>query len=385
MNMKHLLFIILIFCSVTGGCKKNQVENTHIITIDMTEDLKEVPFNLNDYVTDLKVIRLETNENTLMRYFSGFVGDKYIIAIENDKVLLFSSKGKFLKTITTKGKGPQEFTQIDAWTVDENEDFFIYHDLGKNYINKYNLHNYQFEETIPFQDNGYLNNMLFIDDTTLTVLPGMFSSYGYLFFNQTIKGQITGGIKKENRPHPGAWAGRTALFKKYHDNSIIFQSAESDTVFRIEGTNMVPMYSFIVEKPIKNGDKTTGAYTTYLNSNEDELLLAKFNYESEKTPTFASMNMMGSGYYSFNLKTLQTRKIEFLPLEIMDIELGVPYISFPDKDKVLITSQAVYFKKLIEMTLKKEGIDESKKERLIKLNSEISENDNPILITGNWK
>jgi len=72
-------------------------------------------------------------------------------------------------------------------------------------------------------------------------------------------------------------------------------------------------------------------------------------------------------------------------LEVMDVELKVPYINSPRKNQILITCQAVDFKKMIDKTIKKENVTDSKKEKLMQLNSEISENDNPIIIKGTWK
>ena len=117
--------------------------------------------------------------------------------------------------------------------------------------------------------------MVLINDTTLSILPGMFSEYGYLFFNQTLTGQITGGIAKENVPHPGAWAGTAPVFKKSFDNSIMYQPSESDTVFRIDGTKIIPVYSFLVEKPQKSGDVSTGTTASYVNSDKNLLFVSK--------------------------------------------------------------------------------------------------------------
>ena len=82
---------------------------------------------------------------------------------------------------------------------------------------------------------------------------------------------------------------------------------------------------------------------------------------------------------------MKTGKLDPLLLDVMDIELKVPYIDCPRKNQILFTYQAVNFKKMIDETLKKENVTDSKKERLMQLNSEISENDNPIIITGTWK
>lgn len=382
--MKYTLITILVFCLVMQGCK-DRIEDSQVITVDLTGKPDVTKFNLNDYVTDLKLIRLEANDSSLIRRFSGYVGEKYVISMEREKVLLFNSDGEFLQTIARRGKGPNEFTQIDVWVVDENENFFLFHDDRKSYIFKYNLNNQQPEENIQFEEHGSLSRMVLINDTTLSILPGMFSEYGYLFFNQTLNGQITGGIAKENVPHPGAWAGTSPVFKKSFDNWLIYQPSESDTVFRIDGTKIFPAYLFLVEKPQKSGDVTTGTSASYVNSDKNLLFIAKTEYESTVSPMNASINITGGEFIVVDLKTLESSKIDTFSLEFMDMELAVPGVSFPDKNRIVIVYQAVAFKKEIDKALNREDIAAGKKERLMQLNSEISENDNPIIISGRWK
>lgn len=382
--MKYTLITILIFSLALGGCK-NQTDDTHLISVDITSRPNDLQINLNEYVDDLKIVRLESNDSSLISSFSGHVGEKYIISIERDRVLLFNSEGEFSHAIAKRGKGPGEYTQIDAWAVDENENFFLYHDIRKNYICNYNLNNQRLEENIPFEDHGSLSRMVLINDTVLSILPGMFAEYGYLFFNQTLTGQIKGGITKENVPHPGAWAGRSAIFKRTYDNSIIFQPSESDTVFRIDGTEMLPVYYLLVDKPQKNGNVTTGSFASYLHSDKNILLIVKSGFESTITPNSSSISTTGSEYISVDLETMKRSKIDQFSLEIMDMELDVSNISFPKLNQVVITYQAVDFKKNIDAAIKSADANGLKKERLMQLNSEISENDNPILITGKWK
>lgn len=227
--------------------------------------------------------------------------------------------------------------------------------------------------------------MILINDTTLSILPNMFAEYGYLFFNQTISGQIIGGIKKENIPHPDVWAGRSPIFKLSFDNSITFQPSESDTLFRINGTKMVPVYSLLLEKPRISRGKTSGSEVSYLYSDKNRLFFAETEYESINTPTNASINITGEDYLSFDLKTLDISNIDHFSLESIDMDLKAADVHFYNMNQIIIVYQAMDFKKIIDEVIKRESVTESKKEWLRKIKSEISENDNPIIITGKWK
>ncbi len=382
--MKYYLISILIVFLALAACD-DKLNDSQLIQVDLTDRHKTIQYNLNEYVSDLNLIRLETNNNSLIRYFRGHVGENYIIALERDRILLFNSAGRYIKTIAKRGKGPGEFAQIDAWVVDEKENFFLYHDVGKDYICNYKLNKQQQEENIPFEDRGYLSRIVLVDDTTLSILPGMFTQYGYLFFNQTLSGHITGGVFKENIPHPGSWSGKSPVFKKTLDNSILFQASECDTVYRIDGNNMSPLYFLLVDKPKKNGNVTTGSYVSYLHSDENQLLITRIGYETVSTHNSVSTSGTEAEFVCIDLKTMEISRFDSFLLQVNDIELKVKNISFPNRDEIIITCPAPDFKKAVNEALVKTDLDDRDKDRLRQLDSEIYEADNPILITGNWK
>jgi hypothetical protein len=382
--MKPTLLAILIIFIALAGCK-NQVENTQLITVDMTGSLNTLPLHLNDYVSDLKVTRLETNNGSFINYFSGHVGDKYIISTRGDQVLLFNIDGEFIGTIANKGKGPGEYTYIDAWTVDDNEKRFLYHDVGKDYIYQFDLSNQQAAENIPFKDHGYLSEMILLNDSVLSILPDGSSDYGYLLFNQTITGQITGGIAKENVPHQGLWTGMPDVFKQNSDQSIMVHQSESDTVFSIQDTDISPEYVLLVEATQKSGDKTKGISASFVHQDESLVLIAKRRYESIIKPNSQSVTIFNPDYIVVDLKTMITSKIDKLSLEILGMDLDVFELSFPGRDRFFISYQALHFKNMIEDILKSEDVSDSQKKILEQLNSDISEYDNPIIISGKWK
>ncbi len=384
--MKPILCIVYSLCFVTliPGCNQlNKVDAVEdVLVLDFTKKYDEISFKLSDISDDIKLVRLETTDNSLIKYFNGYVGEKYIISVGNDKVMQFSADGKFMRTIAVRGKGPGEFTQIDAWDIDENEQFFLYHNNSKNYIDKYNLDSGQHERNIPFVEYGYLSKLLSINDSTLAILPGMFSRYGYLYFYQSIGGQIIEGIKKEPVPHPGTWAGQSPVFTKATDNSILFQPSESDTIFRIEGAEMQPIFSLKVEEPQKIGDKTIGFHVSFLHMRKDKIFLYKSGYESIVTQNSSSIKTLGIEYLIFNRKNNVLQKISPIYYDNLEIELNSPLLSFPRHNQFVIQYQALDFVKLLDKAIKDDSFPDSKRDTLKKLYSEISEYDNPILITG---
>jgi hypothetical protein len=371
-----LLLINLFFC-----CGRGSESSDNSIVINKNDKFKDTTLILENFADDIRLIPLETNEDCLIRYFNGNVGEKYIIAFDGEKVLQFSGEGKFINTISTKGKGPDEFIQIDAWDVDDDEKFLFFHDNGKNYIKKYNLDEKKFEKDIPFEDKGYLGSMIAINDTLLAILRGSFSNYEHVFFYYSTNGNIIEGEKKDPVPHPGSWAGMSSIFKRAAENSIIYQPSHSDTIFKINGQNKEPFFSVQIDEPVINGDKTKGYFVVFSGQVENNIFLFKNIYESQITANSSSMRFLENEGLIYNLNNNKIRHISSIIYDALGVEFS-NYLNFQNVEQLLLRYQALDFKEMIKKNIEEADLTQSERNRLEQLNSDISEDDNPILITG---
>ena len=137
LNTIGLLLSLLVAC--TPSHKNTEIVETKAIHLDLTQDFDDAPLQLDKYLDEFKLIQLETNPDNLLSYFRGYIGDKNIIAFSQEKIMWFSADGKYKRAIAIKGKGPDEFKQIDAWAVDDEEQYFLYHDRERDYIYKFDL------------------------------------------------------------------------------------------------------------------------------------------------------------------------------------------------------------------------------------------------------
>jgi hypothetical protein len=382
--MKTLLLSVFTFFFVHFySGYKNKAEMP--VTIDFTKRNDNGSLKLSAFAYDIRFIKLETNKNSYISNFTGYVGEKYIISVNYDQVIQFSVNGKFLRTIARQGRGPEEFGQIDAWEVDKNEHFLIYHIVGKDYITKYNLDSYMFENNIPFINKGYLNKIILINDSLISILPDQFSNYGYLFFNQSIDGLIIEGRKKKFTPMPRQWVGEFPIFLKATDGSIFYQPSGCDTIFNIVGSEVKPLISLIIEKPHKNEEITSGFNYSFLYLDNKRIYFQKSGYENRKTSSSLSTKTISNEYLFFDRKTNGIFKIDSFFYDYLGIELKIPYMSFLNGNQFVINYQALDFKVMLGDALKKGEVSESKRDKLKQLYNEISENDNPILVIGKCK
>lgn len=395
--MRHTLLAFSAFCLLFAYCR-SQNSVSDINKVDITRKYTEMEVKLSDFAEDIQIVRLETHEDALVRQYWGYVGERYIIAVDLSRVLLFASDGKYICEIARRGNGPGEYSQVDAWTVDEREQYFLYHEKGKGYLNRYNLGKRLQDGTIPLPGKGGLGNLISLNDNLLAVLPGMFSDYGYRWFLQDTAGQIISGIKKEPVPHPGAWAGLSPIFLKGAGNSVIFQPSESDTVFRIAGREMKPEMVFIPEKPSVSGDIVTGSDAIYMFQNKKYLFIRNVGYEKTVTGSSASISPTTIENLLVEKRTGDLKKVSRFVYEFGGIELTVPYVAFQGNGRFFTTFQAFEFRQQIKEALSSTadnrgkgnevrgaGVSMEPRQALEKLLSEISENDNPVLITGRIK
>jgi len=391
MILKNLYMTIMILASVACGSNGSRgtdgvvADSSGMVTVSLSKTMTGTTFSLNEVAEGITVSRLETTDASLMRYFHGHVGSRYIISVENSKILLFTSGGSFLGEIARRGKGPGEFQQIDAWDVAPDEEYFIYHDKGKDYFEVYDLGSKTCSARIPIDDKGGLDDVIIMNDTLMAVLPDMFSQYGYLFFYQTNGGLITDGIEKEPVPHPGAWAGMAAVFIRDGNGSLAFQPVECDTVFTIRGTEMKPILRLKTDKPEISGDDIKGSDGQMKYICDRYLFIDQTYYEKTISPGNASIGINGVDHYLFFREDASLLKTTGYILKYQGIDIELAYLGFSGGNRFYSALKAADFNNMVIKQLGSTGLLPEQKQYWTNLMDGITENDNPVIIAGRIK
>ena len=139
--MKRIFYLccIGIFLFLVSACDEKK-EKSILIDLDQSFDTKEI--KLSELADDIRCIPLETNGDFLLpdNNTMYWVSDKYIISISDKDIRQFSSEGKFIRKLANAGKGPDEYSSILSYTVDENKDILYYgHQRDWNHIFAFNL------------------------------------------------------------------------------------------------------------------------------------------------------------------------------------------------------------------------------------------------------
>ena len=167
-----LLFSIYIFNSCNSDNKSSE-----LITIDVKSALNNSgEMRLSEIADDIELIKFESNVDS---YFSDIkkihIGEKYIVVSDmfsgNLKLLIFLRNGEFHSAINHKGKGPGEYLNIESFAVNPDESQIIIGDPATRKLIEYDF-NGNFIKEIVLDDIGFnarVNKLNFLNNDKLIV------------------------------------------------------------------------------------------------------------------------------------------------------------------------------------------------------------------------
>ncbi len=125
---KENIFLAIILLVVITGCGGGKQSTDDLITVDVTKGYPEKELILQD-IMDVEYIALESTDEFLCQGLVLDVG-KEIILVRNQtrdgNIFIFARNGKGLRKINRMGQGPEEYTSIFWFTLDEeNNEMFI--------------------------------------------------------------------------------------------------------------------------------------------------------------------------------------------------------------------------------------------------------------------
>lgn len=136
----YLLLCILFFISLIG-CKKTANVSTSGELISISQISDPVTLNIADYLTDIRLIPLQTNDSCLLGNTLNLkVSDNRIYISNKKAIVCFDDTGKFISKIEHQGRGPSEYVSLTDFVVlndnkiavlDNAKEHLIIYDLTK--------------------------------------------------------------------------------------------------------------------------------------------------------------------------------------------------------------------------------------------------------------
>jgi len=306
-------FVLIALCGFILTCCGNKKPDDSIVTVDLTKNnFQEITLYSNDFVKNWNVVKLETNENCLVRPIDNiYPTDNFIIVYNYDKFLLFDHSGKFLRRIAERGNGPLDINNIYSCLVDSKQESLYWLEWDKlGVIRVYNLKENSFKESIPAASGNPFASLHLINDSTFLCFPQMDNIQ--LCYVQDLKGDFLDGDEKLE-----ITTGSGSMFKlkvMTFDNEWFYQGNEEDTVYNAlskepvvvfqKGTNPTLIYS-LDEKYYTN---ILGLFHT-----SKDYIFSKSEFEIGN-----GLINAGQRYFVYNWKNKRTKEIKDIYIEPFD-------------------------------------------------------------------
>lgn len=379
--MRKIVLLLAISLTLIG-CSS---EKKAIPVVNLQNTAQSKVINLSEMLKDIRIVQLETSEDILLGEDTYYlVSEKFIITIDREKILQFSGSGKYIRSLAKTGKGPDEFLRAEAFALDEKKEIlYINHRGDPKNIGVYNLKDGTSIKRIPTGVENLISQIAVLNDTVLVITPRMNQEYNLFYLSTT--GKIIGGIA----PPREKGIGLQSSIEKVTDK-LYYMPKEYDTLYLANNTSIEPYCFFNVEDRF-----------TFVNNE-----IGNFVYLSLITPDFmiankvhASIKMNGDGEtYSMNADKVDLYWIDtgnFTATGIIKFNndfLGIEDSFDPWKNYLSTTNDlgfVVYssfnLKQLIKKAFESGNLENPVKQRISSLYRQINENNNPILIIGQFK
>ena len=380
MKTFRLIFLLILATSCAGGNRQNPVPVIDLQNPDETRDIY-----LSELLDDIRIVKLETgNEILLGQYTNYLVGEKYIITIDNDKILQFSDDGGFLRMLAKAGNGPEEFLRAEAFVLDDKKDIlYLNHRGDSRNISVYDLKSGERIKRIPTGVDNLITQIIVSGDSVLTVVPRMNSQYN--LYSLTTSGKFVSGIAPPVVKGIGLQTSIDMVM-----NELYYMPKEYDTLYKAGETGLKPYCFFHIDDRFTYENNEVGNFV-YLSANAPGFIIAnkahaiiKLNDDGE---TF-SMNGDKQTRYFIDKKDFKVSEIT----DFQNVFLGIDENIDQWDNYLYITNKLGYvvyssfeLKQKIEKALESDKLDIQTKQRISALNQEIKENDNPVLVIGTLK
>ncbi|MBN1789088.1 MAG: 6-bladed beta-propeller [Bacteroidales bacterium] len=372
-------FILFSICIVLFNCSSRE-RSIPVIDLQKPGSVKEI--FLSEMITDIYMVRLETSDEVLLGQYTNYlVSEKYIITIDNEKILQFTGKGKFIRTLAKVGRGPDEFMRVDAFALDKiNDILYINHRGDSKHIVVFNLSKDESIKRIPTGVDNIISQMIVLNDSVLIMVPRMNKEYNLYYLSTS--GRILDGIAPPKVKGIGL---QTSIERVL--NNVYYMPKEYDTMYTVIRTGIEPYCFFNVEDRFSFENNEVGNFV-YISVNAPGFLLANKAHariEINDDGETYSMNADKLTRYWINKKDHSVSEIKGFYNDYFGIREEIdPWSNyvFVNNDLAFITYPSFDLKKMIKATLESKNLDEVVRHRISILNEQTGENDNPVLVIG---
>jgi hypothetical protein len=392
--IKYINLIILLLIVATSCNKTNNKEKIPVISFkDCSES---VDLKLSDIAKDFRFVKLQTDTSCYIGGIASFiVSNKYILCIDNNRILQFSSDGKFIRCLAQHGRGPNEFLHILFCHINDSETFFYFTDTGSKGIKNINLDTGIFGKEINLATTSRALQT-FINDSTLVVITGgLIKEKKDSIIVQDLNTNIIKGVPLNKNEKNNKSLLFDNLFKQGNNIYIYKPWIYGDTIYRTNGIKTTPYFlmkgvnQYSIDKNSEGFASRIMYFTNRFCIFENlPITISKYdNDENHFTPTVDPIGMKHyiAWFPKINLQELTSLSNEFTGKIHKDFDLMNIWQNIRiSNNQLVFKMEAIDILEAIKNKSKLK-IPEKYYNKYLEITKGLSENDNPVLLIGNIK
>lgn len=261
------IFFLLVACNHKATNTIPGALKTITINIDKKEEVE-----LSYFIDSIKYIKLETRADILIAkankvgYFDRLY---YILDRNSNAIYTFDELGNFNFKINRQGRAPEEYVEIDDFTINKKTKTIDVLDLQQRKLIQYNLKNGQFISAYPLRK--FIYSILAMDNGQyLGYLP---LASGTKEFGLTLLDSAT-NIQKELIKYEGlfpSFANNAGNLYRL-DNSYGIYSQTENMVYHYKNNSLEKKYKFDYEGYMTEADFAGYEYNTLAQSRMDKMV-----------------------------------------------------------------------------------------------------------------
>ncbi len=141
--MNRVLLLTSFSMLLLACCNQKETSSGDLIHIDVLQAFEnQKSLKLSELVKEVEFVQFEAGPDSYFMNARSFsIGERFIMIADDgeSRVLLFDRKGKFIRQIGQRGKGPGEYNNPWQATMDPNEQFILIADGIAQKLIKYNV------------------------------------------------------------------------------------------------------------------------------------------------------------------------------------------------------------------------------------------------------
>ncbi|MDX2415386.1 MAG: 6-bladed beta-propeller [Bacteroidales bacterium] len=279
-RLHTLLFHVLILLVIVVSCVDDN-DNTMIIGLDTPKGSDEV--QIGDLFNGPRLIKLETADSLFLpSNFQYWLGEDHLIVFTRSQILQFSADGRFIRLLKQRGRGPDEFSRVCCYDVDESNDVLYYLDLkakGKlillDLLDGTEMEYITLPESIDLDYSG----IKILPDGRILCFNSFYEESLNLCYYLEEGGEPQEIIKKPNwmreNPPTAYWS-----YIGSYDNKISYMNGITDTLFRLENSGLSSEFFIELEVRYHPNDRPSGFFPAIAFESNRYLLIKRMEVVS---------------------------------------------------------------------------------------------------------